>query len=259
LTGSTGSDGLVGPTGSFGPTGSDGLVGPTGSFGPTGLDGLVGPTGPTGPTGSDGLVGPTGPTGPTGLDGLVGPTGSDGLTGPTGPNSPVVAISSIFIWSNLLQTNRNVVNFQYVYFENTPIGPVGSGWTTTTQPTYPSPTNFIVPATGYYLLTYKLDVRSGGGQSPSSSTRCSTVLTKNGIQISGSATLVEAPESNHIYTISNTVLASLTLNDSIALMIWSNDLGTQIGDPTDLTGILPIGAVVPNEATASVVFTRITV
>jgi hypothetical protein len=113
-----------------------------------------------------------------------------------------------------------------------------------------------VPTSGYYLMTYKLDVRSGGGSSPSSNTNCSTVLTRNGIEIDGSATLVEAPESNHIYTISNTILASLEINDSISLMFWSEDIGTKIGDPSFLTGTLPNGTI-PNESTASIVFTRI--
>jgi hypothetical protein len=110
---------------------------------------------------------------------------------------------------------------------------------------------------GFYLLTYKLDVRSGGNQKPNN-TDCSTVLTKNGDQISGSATLVEAPEENHIYTISNTVLTNLQKNDSISLLFWSTDLGTHIGDPSFLKGKLPKNNIVPTEATASIVFTKIT-
>ena len=167
------------------------------------------------------------------------------------------AISSVFAWSQVIQTNINVANFQYVTFENAPTGPSGFGWTTSIQSGYTQVTDFIAPATGWYLLTYKLDVRSGGNLSPTSNTDASSVLTRNGIQIAGSATLVEAPESNHIYTISNTVLASLTISDNISLMFWSSDPGTRIGNPSFLTGKLPVGAVVPTEATASIVFTRI--
>ena len=121
---------------------------------------------------------------------------------------------------------------------------------------YSDTTDFIVPSNGYYLLTYKLDVRSGGGSSPASSTECSSLLTQNGVEIKGSCTLVEAPESNHIYTISNTVLAELFTGDIISLLFWSGDLGTHIGDPSFITGVLPSG-VFPLEATASIVFTRI--
>jgi hypothetical protein len=89
------------------------------------------------------------------------------------------------------------------------------------------------------------------------STDGATVLTKNGIEIPGSATLVEAPESNHIYTISNTVLVNLALNDRISLLFWAGDIGTHIGDPSQLTGKLPNGNNV-KEATASIVFTKLT-
>ena len=51
----------------------------------------------------------------------------------------------------------------------------------------------------------------------------------------------------------------MVVGDSIALMFWSSDIGTKIGDPTFIKGILPVGSVVPTEATASVVFTKITV
>jgi hypothetical protein len=146
--------------------------------------------------------------------------------------------------------------FQYVTFENAPIGPTGTGWTTSTVPGYPAPTSFNVPENGWYTLTYKLDVRSGGGSSPGSRSDCATVLLKNGVEIKGSTTLVEAPESNHIYTISNTVLTHLATGDVVTLMFWSSDIGTKIGDPSFLTGSLPSG-LTPEEATASIVFTRI--
>ena len=107
------------------------------------------------------------------------------------------------------------------------------------------------------MLTYKLDVRSGGGSLPISSTDGATVLTRNGNEIPGSSTLVEAPESNHIYTISNTVLVDLSLNDKISLLFWSGDAGSRIGDPSNLKGLLPNGNQV-KEATASIVFTKIT-
>ncbi len=68
--------------------------------------------------------------------------------------------------------------------------------------------------------------------------------------------MVEAPESNHIYTISNTVLANLNANDSLSLMFWSSDINTKIGDPTFIKGKLPSNTI-PIEATASVVFTKI--
>lgn len=176
-----------------------------------------------------------------------------GQTGAPGNNT---TMSSVFSWSSILQKNLNVTYFQYVTFENPLIGPLLSGWSTITEIGYTSPTTFIVPMTGYYLITYKLDIRSGASNQPSFS-NSATVLTNNGIEISGSTTLVEAPEANHIYTISNTVLCNLTIQDHVSLLFWSDDIDAQIGEPATITGLLPSN-LVPNEAVASIVFSRIT-
>jgi hypothetical protein len=161
----------------------------------------------------------------------------------------------MFVYSSVAQLNRNIKLFQYVTFENPLIGPIGSGWTTLIEPSYSNATTFITPSNGYYLLTYKVDVRSGGSESPNN-TNCATVLTKNGTTIVGSATLVEAPETNHIYTISNTVLVNIVVGDRISLLFWSSDSGTRIGDPLFIKGLLPNGSI-PIEATASIVFSKI--
>jgi hypothetical protein len=52
------------------------------------------------------------------------------------------------------------------------------------------------------------------------------------------------------------VLVNLSLNDEISLLFWSGDKGSHIGDPSHLTGKLPNGST-PKEATASIVFTKI--
>ena len=116
------------------------------------------------------------------------------------------------------------------------------------------PTNFIVPSSGFYLLTYKIDVRSGGNEGRNNDS--SSLLTRNGVQIPGSATLVEAPLENHIYTISNTVLSQLESGDRVSLLFWSNNLEAHIGDPSYLKAVLPSGDSA-REATASIVITKI--
>jgi hypothetical protein len=251
-----GPTGSIGSQGSIGYTGTVGATGPSGSTGSVGSQGLLGPTGndgATGPIGSTGSLGDTGAVGPTGNQGMIGYTGPQGFTGAEGKNA---AISSIFVWSDLSQNHTSITTFQYVYFENVPTGPAGSGWTTITDPSFTHPTAFVVPSSGFYLLTYKIDVRSGGNLVPGSNSDCATVLTKNGNEINGSATLVEAPETNHIYTISNTVLVDLSFNDRISLLFWSGDIGSHIGDPSFLTGKLPNGNI-PKESTASIVFSKI--
>jgi hypothetical protein len=120
---------------------------------------------------------------------------------------------------------------------------------------YNAKTTFIVPSSGYYLLTYKVDMMAGG--SGTGKGNYSTILTNKGVAIEGSCTLVESPDSNHMYTISNTVLSSLTANDTISLLVWArNGNGAQIGSPTDQSGLLPSG-VTPKQATATIVFTRL--
>lgn len=70
--------------------------------------------------------------------------------------------------------------------------------------------------------------------------------------------MVQAPETNHIYTISNTVLVNYTANQVISLLWWSNDSGSKIGEPSTLTGLIQPGNVPVQKATESMVITRIT-
>lgn len=260
--GAQGTQGSVGPQGEPGATGSAGEPGPVGPSGPQGEPGVAGPQGPKGDKGdqgvaglqgSQGAIGPIGPQGNKGDKGDKGEQGSQGVVGPAGQNA---AISSIYSWSAVMQSNKNITNFQYITFEKPLIGP-GVGWTTSKQPGYSNTTDFIVPLSGFYLLDYKVDVRSGEGSSPNSSNNSATGLTRNGVQIDGSFTLVEAPEENHIYTLANTILAHLDVGDKIALVFWSSDIGAQVGDPTFLKGKLPVGNVVPTETTAAIRISRI--
>lgn len=280
--GLTGPQGPVGATGPIGPVGPQGLTGPQGPVGATGPIGLTGATGPQGPIGLTGASGATGPAGATGPQGPIGPTpnitvgnvntttGAAGslanvnvtsgaangvfnftFTIPKGNPGNDASISSAYFHSTVIQTNRSITNFQYVTFEKPQIGPSGSGWVTSTQPGYAAPTSFTVPTSGFYLVDFKVDVRSGSGSSPSSNNNSALAATVNGVQIPGSVTLVEAPESNHIYTLANTVLCHFNTGDIISLMFWSSDIGAFVGDPTKLTGKLPSG-VVPTEATATI-------
>ena len=83
--GPQGVQGVIGPTGPQGPMGAQGPIGETGPQGPVGLPGPVGPQGPTGPRGETGATGATGPQGPQGEIGPQGPVGATGATGAQGP------------------------------------------------------------------------------------------------------------------------------------------------------------------------------
>jgi len=81
-----------------GSTGPQGITGPTGTTGPQGIQGITGTTGPTGPEGIQGI---TGSTGPQGNQGIQGPTGPQGITGP-------VSIPSGFSGSSGLAQNLTI-------------------------------------------------------------------------------------------------------------------------------------------------------
>lgn len=253
--GITGSIGTVGLKGSTGPIGYTGILGLTG---PNGVTGQIGVTGNFGPTGTQGFNGPNGPTGPTGLAGDF--VGSKGPTGPTGlDGGNASSTESVLIWNTVSQPRVGVsTDFQYVQFNQPIIGPVGNGWTGGVQAGYTFPTNFVVPETGTYQISYNMDVRPGtsGDQNASGS----ALLTRNGAIINGSISIVEAPLTQHIYAILNTVNVNLIKGDVIRLMFWArNTTGVTIGEPGSLTGLLP-----PNppgtgvtESVCSLVITRL--
>jgi hypothetical protein len=87
FTGSTGTQGIIGFTGS---TGTQGIIGFTGSTGTQGIIGFTGSTGTqgiigfTGSTGTQGIIGFTGSTGTQGIIGFTGSTGTQGIIGFTG-------------------------------------------------------------------------------------------------------------------------------------------------------------------------------
>jgi hypothetical protein len=281
--GPTGSIGHTGPTGpSFSGTGLIGPTGLNGQTGPTGSTGFTGPTGSTGFTGAFGPTGHTGAFGPTGFTGPTGPSGLNGEIGATGPAGQNAAIASTFIYSLLSQPNQGPTGstgpqFNLVSFEcgatGLPIGPTGNGWsfvgptgsfTAISTPNDPS-------YSGYYLITYKIDIRTQGNVS-ADSTRAATVLTLNGNEIIGSVSSALAPDTNHAYSISNTILTFYTGGQELSLYWWAQyftgntpitttisgiSLGPNQTNNTWIVGKLPNGNI-PSEASASLVITRLT-
>jgi len=121
---------------------------------------------------------------------------------------------------------------------------------------------------GWYLITYKVDIRTSG---PDTSMRAAAALIINGAEVTGSGTSAQAPDTNHQYSISNTVLVQYTVGDQLGVQWWAaNYTGTTITNATALSvGPNPSGAETPwidatldpsgafTEATAAVVITRI--
>ncbi len=150
ITGATGATG-VGVTGATGATGV-GITGATGATG-VGVTGATGATGVgvTGATGATG-VGVTGATGATGV-GVTGATGARGPTGiGSGSNNSVISLfsNSTNVFSPLQSIMTQIGIFNVV--ANTPVGsPVNYD---------PFSRSIILNATGYFLISYKVSVRS---------------------------------------------------------------------------------------------------
>lgn len=247
--------GQRGPTGPTGTTGAHGQTGPKGATGPIGMRGITGSrgaTGPTGPKGAIGIKGQTGPTGTTGPTGIKGPTGPQGPVGAKGQTGPVVGLGSVFLWSEIVQNFGSTGNFQYVSLENGPTGPTAGTWSANV-----GSTAFTGTETGWYLVSYKLDIQSALNTDVTTTT-VGAVLLLNTVQVPGSASLIQEPGLQHIYTLENTFLIKYTAGMAISLLAWSNQSSATIGQPSLLTGKLPpTYTTSPTEAVATLTLTRI--
>jgi len=270
-TGDTGNTGPTGDTGNTGPTGSTGDTGNTGSTGNTGPTGDTGNTGPTGDTGNTGSTGNTGPTGSTGDTGNTGPTGSTGNTGPAGQNA---AISSAFVWASTSQ-GKTGNEFQPVILDcgpiGGPIGPPGSNWFFLDPG--PTQSQLATTDTGWYLITYKIDLRTQGNAGADTS-RAAGVLTIGNLPVNevlASQSTAQAPDTNHMYSISNTVLVNYSVPLAPLRLQWFmqyytgivpvlNTTGLFLGpnQPSWITGTTaPTFSNTPMQTNASMVITRI--
>jgi hypothetical protein len=123
---------------------------------------------------------------------------------------------------------------------------------------------------GWYLITYKLDLRTN---SPSSfnHTRAAAALLLDNAEVVGSGSSAQAPDTIHMYSISNTVLVYYTAGQVLSLQ-WtaayyngsnvkqSTITGLSVGpnDPTFINSVFnPVNSSTYQEATASLVITRI--
>ena len=169
--------------------------------------------------------------------------------------------------------------FQEIAFEQTPIGPPGFDWTVVPST---NNTRFVSNTTGWYLMTYKLDVRTNSPLNFSYTRTAAALMMFDGsnwTEIIGSGSAAQAPDTNHQYSISNTVLVYYVAQQQIALQWWGGYYsGSSATLQTTVTGLSigpnntasneipwipgtfnPDGAVYDkyNEASASLVITRI--
>jgi len=233
---------------------------------PPGPQGPPGADGPQGPPGADGAQGPEGPPGEQGLQGDPGPQGEPGPQGPVGPQGPAgqnAAISSIFLYSTASQPKTGTSNqFQQVSFEQPIVGP-GSDWVKNNNQ------EFQGANSGWYLITYKLDIRTNSSTN-FDHTRAAAALMLNNAEVPGSGSTAQAPDTIHMYSISNQVLVYYTAGQILSLQ-WTaayyssgnkqfSTSGLSLGpnESNFITSVFnPVNSSTYQEATASLVITRI--
>ena len=257
--GRDGYQGIDGKDGNDGKDGDRGYQGTDGKDGNDGKDGDRGYQGTDGKDGNDGKDGDRGYQGVAGDRGYQGNDGPQGRVGDTGVQGSPKGIDSICIWSERIQ-GVGVQGYKYyqrAFFEAGVQGPPGSGFSLLNGPQGPYAIQNNTGATAYCMVSYKLDIRSAGGGPSSSSTTAAATLMLDDEPYPASTTLVQAPETNHIYTVPNTLLVNFPHGSVISLMWWANDSKATIGEPATLTGKLPGSNVVPKETTALLMVTRI--
>lgn len=146
-------------------SGIRGHRGRKGRKGPKGPKGHRGHLGHRGHHGKIGLRGPRGRRGPA----LFGPIGPIGAIGPTGPTGPIGATGAQLLNVHIMATDTDTTFASPIPF--TSVGAI-SGFSPPV-----GGTNFVIPATGYYLIT--VDVSSFVLDSPPAA--ASITLQVNGI------------------------------------------------------------------------------
>ncbi len=158
--GPTGPQGPAGEPGPRGPQGVQGIIGPTGPQGPMGAQGPIGETGPQGPIGLPGPTGPQGPAGPrgaTGATGATGPQGPQGEIGPQGPRGlPGGVLSYADFYATMPTDNATAIT------PGTDVAFPQNGVIANTNITRTSDTEFLLNATGTYLVMWNATVTEAG-------------------------------------------------------------------------------------------------
>ncbi len=285
-TGPAGPSGATGATGPTGAPGTASNTGATGPAGPTGATGDVGPTGATGAVGQNAaissvllwstasqpkLVDNTNPVfeavgfeqpiiGP-GTDWVVNPsaiesTGTASITS----GSTTIGLTGVIgtLNTNTYITGPGIVPGTII-LTVTPAGPPNAYTITVNNPQSETIVNppgtpfetlqystFSSTNSGWYLITYKFDIRAASGVSGGNIMRAAAALILDDLEVPGSGSAAESPYSNnHQYSVSNTILVMYTAGQKLSLQWW----GGVYNDNTLDTGVAGL-SVGPNAASS---------
>jgi hypothetical protein len=164
-------------------------------------------------------------------------------TGSGGPGTYIVSPSQTVGSTSITAL---ITQFQEVSFEQPIVGPPPLDWSVV-----PATNNarFQSTTSGWYLMTYKLDIRTNG--SAASFTKAAASLMQlvgsDWQEVTGSSSTAQAPDTIHLYSVSNTVLVQYSAGNQIALQWWAGLYGGATPVLLTSTTGLSIG---PNNTTA---------
>ena len=175
------------------------------------------------------------PLGPPGFDWTLSPVTAAVFTGSiSGTTLMVTAVTSGTISQGLTLSGTGVAPGTIVSYLGTSTGGTGnytvsiSQTVASTTITATSNARFSSTTSGYYLMTYKIDIRTNGtllGSICAYYTRAAAALmmasSGNWVEVTGSGSAAQAPDMIHQYSISNTILVNYTAGNLLALQWWA--------------------------------------
>jgi len=227
------------------------------------------------------------PSGPPGFDWNIVPATASFTGSITGTTLTVTAVSTGTIIPGLTISGTGITPGTYITANGTGTGGLGTYTVSVSQSVASTTINgqntrFQGTTSGWYLMTYKLDIRTNSPSNFNYTRAAAALMMLNGSdwkEIPGSGSAAQAPDTIHQYSISNTVLFEYTSGDQIALQWWTgyysgspaalqtSTSGLSVGPNNTISSEIPWipGVFNPDgtiydsyqEATASLVITRI--
>lgn len=172
------------------------------------------------------------PVGPPGFDWSLSPVTAAIFTGSiSGTLLNVTSITSGTISQGLTLSGTGVASGTVITYLGSGTGGTGtytvsiSQTVASTTITATSNARYSSTTSGYYLMTYKIDIRTNGTGVTANYTRAAAALMMssggNWTEVTGSGSAAQAPDTIHQYSISNTILVPYTAGDLIALQWWA--------------------------------------
>lgn len=137
-------------------------------------------------------------------------------TGSGGSGTYTINLSQAIVNSTTM--TGLLTKFQEITFEEPLTGP-SPDWVID-----PNKKHFSSMKSGWYLMTYKLDLRTNSDSNFDYTRAAASLMVLkagNWVQVSGSGSAAQAPDTIHQYSISNTILVEYTAGEEMAMQWWA--------------------------------------